>query len=75
MNLSAFLPHVAEVLAKGASEQGMSVGQIKGHLRNWQSGRQFLSLVNEHITDGKPATREALQNLAEMAQLHRYRVG
>jgi len=41
MNLSAFPPHVAEVLAKGASEQGMSVGQINGHVRNWRAEGTF----------------------------------
>ncbi len=68
MRLSVFPEDVAGKLADGARTNGMTVGQLVGNLRDWQSGRHFMDLVTKHVESNKSISAAEIGALALQAR-------
>ncbi len=67
MKLSLFPDAVAFHLIEDANASGVPIPSIVDRLKDWQTGKQFSQLLQQHVLENKPITPEALDYLSEKA--------
>ncbi len=69
MTLSVFPDHVTDAVLDSVNRHSdMTVAQVLGHLRNWDSGSIFRDMVIEKVNSQQKLYGKDLQNLAEQAK-------